>query len=361
MESYESTDDAQIDGHMDAISSRVSGTVLAIHVEDNQTVAQDQVLIELDPTNYQIAVDQARSNLAQAESQLAAANPAIPITETSNQSAAVTSQADVDSAEAQVAAAQRDYDSALADLRQAEALSIRASSDEARYQQLVAKDEVSKELYDQKVADARASEAAVQARNAAAQAAQRKIAESQAALQSAKSRLAETQSNNPRRILINRATVATRSASVKTAKAQLDQALLNLSYCKIVAPSAGVVGNKTVEIGQHIEAGQPLFMITQTNDIWVTADYKETQLQQMQAGQPVTVSVDAIGLDFDGYIESMPGATGAKYSLLPPENATGNYVKVVQRLPVRIRLKAGQNGMDRLRPGMSVETSTKIR
>ncbi len=361
MDSFESTDDAQVDGHLDAISSRVTGTVLQVNIEDNQNVVQGQTLITLDPTDFQVAVDQARSNYSQAQSQLEAENPNIPITETSTRSAAASSQADVQTAEASLAASQRVYDSALGDLHQAQAISARAATGEVRYRQLVAKDEVSQELYDQKVSDARAAEAAVQAKSAAAEAAKRTIAEREAGVAKARTQLSETQANNPRRILVSQATVATRNAGLEAAKAQLDRALLNLSYCNIAAPAAGIVGNKNVEVGQRIEAGQPLFMVTRTDDIWITANYKETQLLQMRAGQPVTVSVDALGLNFDGYVENMPGATGSKNSILPPENATCNYVKVVQRLPVRIRLKDGQSNAERLRPGMSVETSVRIR
>jgi membrane fusion protein (multidrug efflux system) len=200
----------------------------------------------------------------------------------------------------------------------------------------------------------------VASRRATADAAARVVEQRAAAVDQAKQRAIETQSNSPRNIEVQHATVDTRIANVKAAKAQVDQAQLNLSYCKIVAATDGIIGDKTVELGQHLAPGQELFALTQTDDIWITANFKETQIRNMHRGESVTVQVDALSQKFDAFVEELPGATGAKYSLLPPENATGNYVKVVQRLPVRIRVKAGQPHADRLRPGMSVEPKVWI-
>lgn len=226
---------------------------------------------------------------------------------------------------------------------------------------LVGKQEVSREIYDQRATEARADAALVQSRRATADAALKSITQAQAALDQARQRAAEVQHNLPREIAIQHATVATREANVKSAQAQVDQALLNLQYCKIVAPVDGIVGDKSVQAGSQVSAGQELLAITQTNDIWVTANFKETEIRNMHAGQSVTIHVDALSQDFNGFVENLPGATGAVYSLLPPENATGNYVKVVQRLPVRIRFKKGQPYEERLRPGMSVEPKVWVK
>jgi membrane fusion protein (multidrug efflux system) len=222
------------------------------------------------------------------------------------------------------------------------------------------KEEISRSLYDQKLADAKADQAAVEAKRASGEAARRVIAQRQAALRALRTQLSEAEQNNPRQLLLREATVQMRQANIGVFKSQVDQAKLNLSYTKIVAPVAGIAGKKSVEVGERVQPGQQLVTITQTRDIWVTANFKETQLRRMHPGQTVVVSVDALDREFEGAIDSMPGATGAVYSLLPPENATGNYVKVVQRLPVRIRLK-DQTGLDLLHPGMSVEPKVRVR
>jgi membrane fusion protein (multidrug efflux system) len=221
------------------------------------------------------------------------------------------------------------------------------------------KEEISRSLYDQKLADARADQAAVEAKRASGEAARRVIGQRQAALLALRTQLSEAEQNNPRQLLLRETTVQMRQANIGVFKSQVDQAKLNLSYTRIVAPVAGIAGKKSVEVGERVQPGQELMTITQTGDVWVTANFKETQLKKMRPGQKVAVSVDALDREFEGVIESMPGATGAVYSLLPPENATGNYVKVVQRLPVRIHLN-DQPGLDLLHPGMSVEPKVRI-
>jgi membrane fusion protein (multidrug efflux system) len=248
----------------------------------------------------------------------------------------------------------------IADLRQAEANNTRAQADEARYRDLMEKEEVSRSLYDQKLADARADQSAVDARRSSGEAARRVIAQRQAALLALRTQLSETEQNNPRQLLLRQTTVQMRQANIGVFKSQVDQAKLNLSYTRIVAPVAGIAGKKSVEVGERVQPGQELMTITQTGDVWVTANFKETQLKHIRPGQKAAVSVDALDREFEGVVESMPGATGAVYSVLPPENATGNYVKVVQRLPVRIRLK-DQAGLDLLHPGMSVEPKVRVR
>jgi membrane fusion protein (multidrug efflux system) len=360
-DSYESTDDAQIEGHLNDISSRISGTVTAVHFENNQKIAAGDVLVELDPRDYLVSVEQAKASMGLAASQLTAERPNVPITQTSNESVVATSEANISQAEAAVAQAERDYDSVIADLRQAEANNTRAQADEARYRGLVEKEEISKMLYDQKLADARADEAGVESKRASSEAARRVIAQRQASLLAARTQLSEAVQNNPRQLLLREATVQMRQANIAVFKSQVDQAELNLSYTRIIAPVAGIAGKKGVEVGEQVRPGEQLLAISQTDEVWVTANFKETQLKRMHPGQPVSVGVDALDRKFDGLIESMPGATGAVYSVLPPENATGNYVKVVQRLPVRIRLKKDQAGLDLLHPGMSVEPVVRVR
>jgi len=355
LQSYESTDDAQVDGHMNAIASRISGTVTAVYVENNQSVERGKLAVELDPRDYEVALTQQRGNLAQAQANVNAQNPNVSITQVSQRTGVSTADLDVASAQAGLLAQRQQVESALADLRQAEANAANAAAEETRYRALAEKQEVSREQYDQRLADSRAQTANVSSRRAVADAADRTVEQRISALTQAVQRAAEATVNSSRQVAVQRATVAARKAAAQISQAQVEQAILNLSYCKIFAPVSGIIGNKTVEIGAQVSVGQQLFDVTPIDDLWVTANYKETQLRKMRPGQSVTISVDTFGRDFDGYIEDMPGATGAQYSLLPPENATGNYVKVVQRLPVRIRFKPNQSGLTRLRVGMSVE------
>jgi len=353
-QTYETTDDAQVDGHLNDVSSRVSGTVLAVHVTENQHVKQGDPLVELDDRDYQVALQRAEAALAQAQAQTRAEAPAVPITATSTQTQISVSRFTIASAEAGIAAARRDYEAELAKVTQAEANNARAQSDLQRYAILVKKDEVSQEDYDQRVAAAKAAAAALESERHVAAAAQKVIDQREAALSQARSQLSEATENAPRQVSAQQATMDLRRASVSAAQAAVEEAKLNLSYTKIAAPVSGVIGRKSVEVGQRVQPGQPLVAIVPLDDIWVTADFKENQLRNMRVGQRVTIHVDAFDADYEGYVESMPPATAAKYSVLPPENASGNYVKVVQRLPVRLRFKQGADTEHRLRPGMSV-------
>jgi membrane fusion protein (multidrug efflux system) len=355
LQSYESTDDAQVDGHVNAISSRISGTVTAVYVENNQSVNQGKLAVQLDPRDYQVALSQQKANLAQAMANVGAQSPNIPITQLTQATGVSTADLDVTIAQAGYFAEQQLVASARADLPQAEANAANAKAEEARYRTLVEKEEVSREQYDQRLADTRAQIAIVAARRASVDAATKTVEQRAATLGQATRRAAEARQNSGRQVDVQRATGAAREAAARISQAQVDQALLNLAYCKIYAPVGGIIGNKTVEVGAQVSVGQELFDVTPIDDLWVTANYKETQLRKMRAGQTVTIRVDTLGRNFEGYIEDMPGATGARYSLLPPENATGNYVKVVQRLPVRIRFKPRQDGVALLRIGMSVE------
>jgi membrane fusion protein (multidrug efflux system) len=357
---YESTDDAQVVAHLSAISSRVAGTVTAVYVEENQFVKEGQVIADLDPRDFQNALDQAQSQLRQTEAQVRAINPNVSITETSNRATVSSSEADLANAAALVSAAERDYEGAEADLRQAEANAAKAQADLARYQPLVAQDEIPREQYDQVVATAAAQAALVDSRRAAVAAARKTVDQRNAMQTQTEVRLSEAKTNAPLQLAIRRADIVTRQSGVATAATQVARAQLDLSYTKIVAPVSGIVSRRTVEVGQHVGAGQQMVQIAQIGDLWVTANFKETQLRRMRPGQRVTLHVDAFAQDLDGHLESLPAATGAIASLLPPENATGNYVKVVQRLPVRIRFEPGQSGLDQLRPGMSVDPTVWV-
>ena len=344
---YEDTDDAQIDGNISAVSPRVSGTVVAVHVVDNQEVKAGEVLVELDTTDLRVALAQAKANVAQAEAQVSAENPSVSITATSNVAALRNADADVETA-------LTDLDAADAEEEQAKANDRLARADLQRAEQLVQGGSIARSEYDQRRAVADVARAAVVA-------AHRRAAGKKAKLDAALARQREVEQNAPRQLGTREATVQARRAYLDLARAQLDEAQLNLGYARIVAPADGIIGKKSVNVGDRVQPGQQLMALTQTGDLWVTANFRETQLQHMRAGQHTRVSVDGLSRDFEGRVESFAGATGSRYSLLPPENATGNYVKVVQRIPVRIKLEPGQPEMKRLRPGMSVEPKVWIR
>ena len=361
MHTHETTDDAQIDGHIAPISSRVAGTVTRVYVEDNQTVERGQLLVELDPRDYEVAVARAEAELAQARAQLAAENPNVPITATTNVTQIATSSDEVVSARAAIAAAGRDYQSSLARVKASEANGARAEADLARYKYLLGQRAIPQERYDQVVATAKAARADTDSARALARSAQKTVEQQQARLQQALSRQGEANRNAPHQLSIREANIAAKEAAVKAAEAAVERAKLDLSYTKIAAPVAGVVGKRSVEPGQRVQPGEELLSVVALGDLWVTANFKETQLRRLRIGQKVRIKVDALGEKIDGTVESFAGASGARYSLLPPENATGNYVKVVQRLPMRIRIEPNQDPHRRLRPGMSVEPSVSLR
>jgi membrane fusion protein, multidrug efflux system len=358
---YEDTDDAQIDGYISSISSRVAGTVTAVHVDDNQTVSAGQSLVELDPTDLRVARDQAKAALAQAEAQLRAEQSNASVTETSDKTLVATSSSDVASGQAGVAEAVQSVAQANAQIKQAAANDQLAQLEKQRSAQLFQSGAIAKAEYDAKTAAADASSASVEAAREGVNAANRRVDEQAAKAHAASSRLQEAQSNAPEELDAKRATVDIRRASVDAGKSALEQAELNITYATTSAPVKGIVGKRSVNVGDRVSIGQALLGLTQTDKLWVTADFRETQVQRIHAGQSVTVHVDALGRDFDGEVVSIAAATGSRYSVLPPENATGNYVKVVQRLPVRIRLRPGQAGFELLRPGMSAEPKVRVK
>ena len=358
--SYESTDDAQIDGHINSVSARVSGHVIKLNVQDNQYVQAGTALVEIDPADYQLAYDKAKADYADARAAALAAGVNVPITSISTSGQVSATEADVNSARAGIEVALHQYQAAKAQLQQAEANDVKAQNDLGRYKQLISKQEISQQQFDQAVAAAQGSSAGVEAARATVDAAQQQVTQAQGKLVQAQSNWA-TARTAPRQMQVTRARAASAVAEVQRMKANLDQAQLNLQYTKVVAPVNGIVSDRTVEVGQNVAPGQELMKVINLDDIWATANFKETQLREMKPGQRVVIDVDANGRKYYGRVNSIAGASGARFSLLPPENATGNYVKVVQRIPVKIDLDPGSNKDHQLRPGMSVTPKVQIR
>lgn len=344
--SRESTDDAQIDGHIVPISARVGGTVEKVNVDDNQYVEAGTVLVQLDPTDYQVAVDRARAELQDAMATLQAARTGVPLTHTTTSSTLSNAQASLQAAQQEVTASQ-------ARLREAEAEYKLAADDVRRFAQLVKKDEISQQRYDAAVTAEQQAAASVDAARAAVANARSHVAQAEAMVEGAQSA--------PQQVAITRAKAGSAAANVVRLQATLQQAELNLQYTVIRAPATGIVSKKTVEPGEVIQPGQPVLALVNLEDVWVTANFKETQLKHMRPGQPAEIEVDAYGRTYKGHVDSIGGATGARFSLLPPENATGNYVKVVQRVPVKIVFEKGQDPQHLLRPGMSVVPTVLIK
>jgi membrane fusion protein (multidrug efflux system) len=358
--SYQSTDDAQIDGHLNPVSARVGGHVLKLQVNDNDYVKAGQPLVQIDPRDYEVLVARAKADYDDAVATAKAAGVNIPITSTSTSSQLATAAAEVGVAQATVAAAQQQYDAANAQLAQAEANNVKTQNDLARYKQLVSKQEISQQQYDQAYAAAQAGTAAVDSARASASAAQHQIKVAQNRVLQAQADVQNARSG-PQQVKAMRSRAESAEALVESKKAELDQAQLNLKYTTIVAPVDGVVTNRTVEAGQNVQPGQELMRVVNLDDVWVTANFKETQLREMRINQPVTIRVDTTGKDYKGHLQSISGASGSITSLLPPENATGNYVKVVQRIAVKITFDPGETKEHVLRPGMSVEPKVWIR
>ncbi|MFL6447103.1 MAG: HlyD family secretion protein [Bryobacteraceae bacterium] len=357
---FETTDDAQVDAHLNPVTSRVDGTITAVHVDDNQTVQAGAPLVDLDPRDFQVSLDQALAELSQAQSMVIAERPNLPITEVQNVTSISGAEADVATARAALAVAERDREASAAKLSEAEANNARAQADLARYRLLIAKEEVSQQEYDQVVAAAKAQAATVKSNQAGLEAAVHTVDQRRAQITQSETKLDQYRRTASAQVAIRRANVQSNQASAKSASAQVEAARLKLSYANITAPVAGIVMKRSAEIGSHISAGQQLMQIAQIGDIWVTANFKETQLRSIRPNQSASIHVDALKRDFEGYVETIGGSTGSVASVLPPENATGNYVKVVQRIPVRIRFKPNQHGLDLLRPGMSVEPDVRV-
>jgi membrane fusion protein, multidrug efflux system len=359
---YESTDDAQVDGHVDLVSSRISGTVTYINpgVENNQFVQAGTLLIELDPRDYQAELEHARANLNTRAAEVRSAQVAVPIVDANAYGQLHAAEAARDEALASVEAEQANLIAAQHKLQQDEAIHARAERDRVRYQALVVKHEISRSDYDARDTDAAAAAQAVESDRAIVAATEKKITQAQNVVTQREAQI-EAARIAPQQVNDARAKSDSASGHLEQARADLHSAQLNLSYTKIYAPVSGVIGRKTVELGHRIQPGQSLLAIVPVDDIWITANFKETQLKHMRVGQSVSVRVDTFSRDYLGKVESLPAAAGPVFSLFPPENATGNYVKVVQRFPVRIRLNKDQDPEHTLRPGMSVEPTVTLR
>ena len=360
--SYESTDDAQINGYIYPVSSRVSGYVTRVTVDDNQYVEAGTVLVQLDPKDYEVAVANAKATLANAKASAAGQVTNVPLTSVNTSSNLSTAEADVENSRAGLAVAEQQLRAAQATLQQAEANDLKAQDDVNRYKPLAQKDEIPQQQYTTAVDAQKATAAAVEAARASAAAAEHSVTQARAKVAQAEAELQYAQTR-PQQISVQRSRAEAAEAQREQAQAALDQAELNLQYTTVVAPVSGIVGQRSVQPGQNVTPGQQMMTIVplDSQNIWVTANFKETQLKYMRPGQPVRVHVDTYGRDYDGHVLNIAGASGALYSLLPPENATGNYVKVVQRIPVKIVFEKGQDPEHLLRPGMSVEPKVKVR
>jgi membrane fusion protein (multidrug efflux system) len=358
----EDTDDAQINGHLIQISSRINGTVIKINVDENQYVTKGTVIAELDPADYQVAVENAEAAVASAKANAEAAKVNVPITSVNTGSNLSSAGADVTGAHAGVLQAESQLQAAEAKVAEAKANNVKAEADLERYKPLVAKDVISKQQFDAAVASADSTKASVADATAGVQAAQDgvRVAKERETQSQASYKSAET---GPQQVAAQSARAQQAIAQAEGAQAQLDQAKLNLSYTKIIAPANGIITRKTLELNQNISSGQNLLTLVSLDDIWVTANFKETQLKHISAGQPVEVEVDATGKTYHSKVTQIGGATGSVLSLFPPENATGNYVKVVQRVPVRIDFTdlSNEDKDHLLRPGLSVEPKVRVK
>jgi membrane fusion protein (multidrug efflux system) len=367
MSDRESTDDAQIDGHIVPVAARVGGAVLTVNVDDNQYVPAGTLLLQIDPKDYQVALAREQANLAEMRATLLAARSGIPITSTTTMSLVSGATANLERARAGVAAVAEDAEAARARLttaqarvREATAVHVRLAQDLERMSKLISKDEISRQQYDAAVSLEEGARAAEDATKSVVAEAQRAVAAAESRLAQANRMVDQAQADvgsagtGPDQVAVAQARAAAAEAKVKLAEALVEQARLNLQYTTIKNTAGGLVSKKNVEPGQIIQPGQPLLALVPLEDIWVTANFKETQLHDLRPGQRVSLSVDAYGRKYTGRVDSIAAATGARFSLLPPENATGNYIKVVQRVPVKIVFDRDQDPDHLLRPGMSV-------
>ena len=356
---FESTDDAQVDVHLYPVSARISGYVQAVNVGDNQYVDEGATLVEIDPKDYQDAVARAQANLETAEASARALNIDVPVSSVDSASQLKFTSSDIEEAKAAIAAGEKQVAAAQARIQEAEADEVKTGDDVERYHLLLVKDEIPRQTYDHALAAAQTDTAAVAAARADEATAEQNVAE-------ARSRLIEAVARNesaragPQRVASTRDRALSAVAAVSQRKAELDQAELNLGYTKIFAPVTGEVSKKVV-VGLNVDPGEQMLTVVPLDEVWITANFKETQLRHMRPGQRVEITCDSNGRTYRGHVDSIAGATGPLFSLLPPENATGNYVKIVQRIPVKIVLEPGENRDHQLRPGMNVEAEVYVR
>jgi len=361
IQTYETTDDAQIDGHIDAVSSRIVGNVAKVYVDDNDTVLAGQPLVDLETQELTIAERQTSAQYDEALARLRSENPNIAITKNTAEADILSAQSQLEDVRAALAASEQDRQSAASRLTEAQATATRDQLQADRYKQLFEKDETSRQEFENYTTTAQASAARLAAAHAALASAQKTVQERQAQVDAQSAHLSEVRKNAPHQLAAREDDAASQRAGVELADAELDRAKLDLSFARIVAPISGVVTQRSAEPGNHVAPGEQLLMLVDISHLWVTADFKETQLSHLHPGCRAVIHVDALSRSFDGTVESMPAITGARASVLPPENATGNYVKVIQRLPVRIRLRSKQSDLEKLRPGMSVEAKVFVK
>jgi membrane fusion protein, multidrug efflux system len=356
---FESTDDAQVDVHLYPVSARISGYVQKVNVDDNQWVQEGFTLVEIDPKDYEVALARAQAALENSEAAAKSLNIDVPISSVDASSQLQFTSSDIQNAQAAIQAAEKEAAAAHSRVLEAQAENVKAQDDVTRYRFLLSKDEVPKQVYDHAFATAASDVAAVAAAEASEAAAQQAVQEAHSRLIEAEARYEDAQAG-PERVDSTRAKALAAVADIRQKRAALEQAQLNLGYTKIPAPVTGEVTKKVV-VGLNVDPGEQLLTVVPLDQVWITANFKETQLKHMRVGQKAQIHLDSNGRDYKGHVDSIAGATGPLFSLLPPENATGNYVKIVQRVPVKIVLEPGENSDHQLRPGMNVEVTVYLR
>jgi membrane fusion protein (multidrug efflux system) len=358
---FESTDDAQVDGHFAALSTRIDGTVVWVdpNAENDHSVKAGDLLLQLDPRDFQVVLERAKANLKVRQSEARGASLEVPITDAAAFSQLHATEAARLVAIEAVQTADADLAGARHRLEQDQAIAGRAERDRVRYEALVEKREISKSAYDSRETESIAAAQTVETDLATIAADERKVEQARSVVDQRNAQVASARTA-PQQLQNARANSATADSAIEQALAEVHTAELNLSYTKVYAPVSGVVGHKTVELGHRVQPGQTLLTVVPVDDIWITANFKETQLRHMRPGQPVTLHADSFDHDYRGIVEDMAGASGPLFSLFPPENATGNYVKIVQRFPVRVHIEHGQDPAHDLRPGMSVEARVRV-
>lgn len=356
---FESTDDAQVDVHLYPVSARISGYIEKVNVDDNQWVDEGSTLVEIDPKDYQVALARAQAILATSEATAKSLNIDVPVSSVDTSSQLKFTSSDINNAEAAIQAAEKLAAAAHARVLEAQAENVKAQDDVTRYRLLLAKEEVPKQVYDHAYAGAATDAAAVAAAEADQAAAEQAVQQAQSRLLEAQAQYENAQAG-PQRVASTRAKALSALADVHQKEAALEQAQLNLGYTRIPAPVTGEITKKVV-VGLNVDPGEQLLTVVPLDQVWITANFKETQLKHMRVGQKARITLDSNGRTYNGRVDSIAGGTGPIFSLLPPENATGNYVKIVQRVPVKIVLDAGENRDRQLRPGMNVEAKVYLR
>jgi membrane fusion protein, multidrug efflux system len=359
LSAFESTDDAQVDVHLYPVSARISGYIQKVNVDDNQWVDAGSTLVEIDPKDYEVALARAKATMDSSKATAESLGIDVPVSSVATSSQLKFTSSDIENAKAAIEAAEKQAAAAHARVLEAQAENVKAQDDVTRYHLLLAKEEVPKQVYDHAYAAATTDVAAIAAAEADEAAALQ-------AVQEANSRLIEAEAHyedakaGPQRVASTRAKALSAAADVRQKEAALEQAQLNLGYTKILAPVDGEVTKKVV-VGLNVDPGEQLLTVVPLDQVWITANFKETQLKHMRVGQKASIELDANGRTYKGHVDSIAGGTGPIFSLLPPENATGNYVKIVQRVPVKIVLEPGENRDHQLRPGMNVEAKVYLR